>query len=95
MIGKSLLLGTVLRWQLPYEFWTAIGILLVIGGQYCRYCSTGKRSGIGKDRMIASRWWAYPSLWQEHVITVLGGLLLLAFGILFIVVSLIFEPPPE
>ena len=94
MIGKSLLLSTVLRWQLPSEFWTAVGILLVIGG----VLQILFRRQEVRDRQRsydASRWWAYPPLWQENVITVLGGLLLLGFGILFIVVSLIFDPPPE
>jgi hypothetical protein len=94
MIGKSLLPGTVLRWQLPSEFWTAMGILLVIGG----ILQILFRRQEVRDRQRsydANRWWAYPPLWQENVITVLGGLLLLGFGILFIVVSLIFEPPPE
>ena len=80
--------------QLPFEFWTAIGILLAIGGVF----QILFRRQEARDRQKSydpSRWWAYPSLWQERVITVLGGLLLLAFGILVIVVSLVFEPLPD
>jgi hypothetical protein len=82
---------TSMSYQLPSEFWTAVGILLAIGGIF----QIVLRRQEVRDRQKfydPSRWWAYPSLWQERVITVLGGLLLLAFGILVIVVSLVFEP---
>jgi hypothetical protein len=94
MIGKLLLLGIVLAWQLPSEFWTAVGVLLAIGGIFQ---IVFRRQEV-RDRQRtydASRWWSYPPLWQENMNTVLGGLLLLAFGILVIVLSLVFEPLPD
>jgi hypothetical protein len=94
MIGKLLLLGVVLTWQLPSEFWTAVGVLLAIGG----ISQIVFRRQEVRDRQRtydASRWWSYPSLWQENMITMLGGLLLLALGIFLIVASLTSTPLPD
>jgi len=71
--------------------WTIVGILV---------------AGIGvtlilvrqqeiRDRQTSydpHRWWSYPSIWQEKMITVLGGLLALALGILLIVSSFFLSP---
>ena len=76
----------------PSELFTAIGVLLTLGGISMVLF---RRQEI-RDRQRSydpSRWWSYPSPWQENVTTVLGGLLILALGIFVIVVSLMFEPP--
>jgi len=94
MIGKSLLPEIVLTSQLPSEFWTAIGALLVIGG----VVQIVFRQQELRDRQRsydASRWWSYPPVWREHAIIVLGGLLALALGIVLIVSSLTLAPLSE
>jgi hypothetical protein len=70
------------------------GFLLAVGGLY----QILFRGQVTRDRQRSydpGRWWAYPSLWQEHAITLVAGLLMLAFGICLILVALLFEPLPE
>ena len=70
------------------------GFLLAVGGLY----QILFRRQVTRDRQRSydpGRWWAYPSLWQEHAMTVVGGLLMLALGISLIVTALMFEPLPD
>ena len=78
----------------PSELLTAIGVVLALGGISMILF---RRQEV-RDRQKLydpTRSWAHPPLWQEHVMTVLGGLLLLGLGILVLVVSLVSEPPRD
>ena len=71
--------------------WTVVGALVAGIG----LISILMRQQEIRDRQTSydpHRWWSYPPIWQENMITVLGGLLVLAVGIFLIVSSFFLSP---
>jgi predicted phage tail protein len=73
---------------------TALGVLLALGGIF-QIVFRHQEVRARQRSYDATRWWSYPPIWQEHAITVVGGLLMLAIGIFLIVASRVAARLPD